>query len=300
MFGPPDGHACGWEMLAARFGLLEGQRVAAEPRKPNRNTRRLVNTKLWKDEITRARLEFYMAISGKVLCTLECGLPCSFDDDELRAHLELDVPFSVFEDKTEPLKQGLLIRRRRRIRETRDMTKVDGEVIDVIKVAVVCFRYKLVNARMDPKHPCGKPGQTGYRKWYKEFLLFAKVSHFNHPTVAVCDTTDERDTTDELNKVYACILQYKAAQFRYEAVCDYFLEHPEKIPLWHRWYPERIADGTNGRYLKSGCHHSIMRRSKAGHATVILFVDQWCDLNSDVLAELQAQIVADPFRTYFA
>ena len=160
---------------------------------------------------------------------------------------------------------GVLIRRR-------DMTDAGD---DVIKVAVVLLPYKLVNTRMDPRHPCGKDENSGHRRWYEEFWEFAASGTFVHPTGAVSDQVDD------LYKIYACILQYKAAEFRARAY-----QEDELLP--------------RGRCSEAGCIHSIVRRTRASHHDVIQFVGQWCHLNSDVLVQLEEKITLEPYRNFFS
>ena len=230
---------------------------------------RLCNAKLEWATPSVVAVEFFMALTSEVICTHECRLPCSFTGDELPRLLQLGRPFNVLVDKSVQPSHEVVIKRRMK---TRDMTKAGD---DVIKIAVVLLQYKLVNTRMDPRHHLGTIQEPGWRKWYKEFWEFAASGTFVHPAGAV--SGDQVD----LYKIYACILQYKAAEFRARAY-----QEDEYLP--------------RGRCSEAGCIHSIVRRTRASHHDVTQFVGRWCHFNSNVLVELEEKITKEPFRNFFS
>ena len=232
---------------------------------------RLCNAKLEWATPSVVAAEFFMALTSEVICTHECRLPCSFTGDELPRLLQLGRPFNVLVDKSVQPSHEVVIKRRMK---TRDMTNAGD---DVIKVAVVLLPYidKLVNMRMDPRHHLGQIQQSGWRRWYKEFWEFAASGTFVHPTGAV--SGDQVD----LYKIYACILQYKAAEFRARAY-----QEDEYLP--------------RGRCSAAGCIHAIVRRTRVSHHDVTQFVSRWCDLNSGVLVALAEKISKEFKWTFFS
>ena len=98
-----------------------------------------------------------------------------------------------------------------------------------------------------------------------------------HPAGAVQQSWEQKDGLD---KIYAVILQYKAAEMRAVHVRA------------GEYYPR-------GRNSYDGCIHSIMLRTGAARNVVKDFVHEWCRLNEEVLMELALKIAAEPFRNYF-
>ena len=137
---------------------------------------------------------------------------------------------------------------------------------------------KLVNARMVFDDPCGKGCCLGHRRWYKEFWEFTEDNVFIHPagfvSAKICD----------VERIYAVILQYKASQMR------------EPSPRW--FAPE--GRYPRGRHTYEGCIHSVMLRSGASRDDVMVFVDEWCRLNTSVLEDLHQAIEREPLANYFS
>ena len=103
------------------------------------------------------------------------------------------------------------------------------------------------------------------------------------------------EKTDDLHKITAAIMQCKAIEFRYLEMTTYQV-HPNICnPRQYLSRPE-----PTGRHWRAGIHHSIMWRTQSAHASAILWVDQWLDLNSDVVLELGKLLHAKPLHTYFA
>ena len=256
---------------------------------------RLVNARLPCPPYVAARIEF-QTISGDNLCSVEKRLPCWISYSEMRALLEFDGFFEVMNENFEPvdLERGLHFRQPRRIPNNGDVTNES-----VYKVVVVLLPYKFVNLRIDPNHPCGcsspsrrcdEPGYTGHRRWYKEFWEFAASGTFPLPTASVVFKNKE-----DYHKVIASIMQFKASEFRYREMRQFFTHPNIRSPRRRLSSPE-----PNGRLWRAGVHHSIMLRTKAAHATAILWVDQWLDLNEDVVLELGKLIHSHPLQSYFA
>ena len=143
----------------------------------------------------------------------------------------------------------------------------------VITIPVIFIRYKLYGSRWDPTHPCGDTGYCGLRRYYKEFWQMCFLGTFSHPESAV--PADH----EEIYKIYAVILQWKAAEFRAE-------DYPEGhlLPL--------------GR-TEAGCIHSIVRRTGVSQRDVARFVREWLQLNDDVVKDLKHEIAIHPGQNYF-
>ena len=161
---------------------------------------------------------------------------------------------------------------------------------DVYNVFVIRLFHQFHNLRMEPDHPCGSEGWTGHRRWYKEFWEFAATATLPLPTAPVVFTNP-----DDMHKTIGMILQHKAWEFRMDEM-EMYHSHPNIIDARkHLRRPE-----PTGRYLRAGIHHSIMRRTFAEHWAAIAFVDQWLDLNKEVVKELSDRIHREPLYTYYA
>ena len=234
-----------------------------------------------------ARIQF-QAISGELICTVERSAPFHITKSELLATLDLDGPFKLLRENGEPLdiEQGIVLARPKMLPMTENITNVD-----IYIVFVVCLPYQFRNLRLDPSHPCGSGiGETGYRKWYKEFWEFAATATLPLPTPPVVF-----QNPDDLHKSIAAILQFKAYWFR-EMEMEVYHSHP------HIANPRKYLNRPDptGTYFRPGVHHSIMRRTKCEDWAAIAFVDEWLDLNEEVLKELSDRIHLCPLYTYFA
>ena len=132
-------------------------------------------------------IEFSSALTGEVLWTFErVSLPKHFRGEALRLLLRLGGPFHV-------LVGG-------RVQPSHDLVLQRSDIVDagtnIIDVAVVLLPRKLLNARMDPHHPCGKEWGCGDRGRYKEFWKFAATGTFVQPEGAV--SAEHED----LHKIY--------------------------------------------------------------------------------------------------
>ena len=137
-----------------------------------------------------------------------------------------------------------------------------------LRVDILIRPHRLINSRVISKL------HNGQRKWYKEFWNFTKDGLFVHPQ----ESTIDKNLKD-IFKIYACILQYKVLDYRDK-------------------YPNSNNFLCPGRELQ-GCYHSILRRTGASYDDVVSFVRDWCDLNMDVLNEIEKLVDKNPYQNFF-
>ena len=250
---------------------------------------RLVNAKIkLRQGVVQARIHF-LTLSGEEICFVERSVPFQISKSELLVILDQKGPFRLLKEDGKPLdmEQGLFWGRPKMVPNTDNRTNAAP---DVYNVFVIRLFHQFHNLRMEPDHPCGSEGWTGHRRWYKEFWEFAATATLPLPTAPVVF-----QNPDDMHKTIAMIMQHKAWEFRKDEM-EVYHSHP------HIRNPRKYLNRPDptGRYFRPGVHHSIMRRTKCEHWAAIAFVDEWLDLNKEVVKELAERIHLQPLYTYYA
>ena len=122
----------------------------------------------------------------------------------------------------------------------------------------------------------------GTRRWYKEFREFSHRARFALPDVPnVTDGYPQLYGAVEIAEIAPLILQMHCAD------CRDLYDDERKLPHWWR--------------NRTGCYHSIVRRTGFSLNHVRHFVEQWEKANEDVLGMIEQHVMFSPLqcRTYF-
>jgi len=158
---------------------------------------------------------------------------------------------------------------------------LDGLVIDhsmvrnsAIELPLVRLPTVLENSRLAfPRE------QRGLRRWYKEFRAFAQRARLSSPNMpsVVRDGPYAFFYSVDLRDLAPLILQAVANESRER--------HSQNLPHWFRTF--------------EGCEHALVRRTGAALPIVHEFVDNFCEVNADVLALIDTAVQREPHRNFF-
>ena len=125
----------------------------------------------------------------------------------------------------------------------------------------------------------GPGADAGWRKWYKEFRLFAS----SFPVTPLLGVTSQRDVVPFLLQAFAHQKRKEAIMARGDE------EQPRTISGHERW---------SGR-LWPGALHAAVKRTGEPLKQVRIFFEDWKANYFGVLLYVEAQIQKDPYKKYF-
>ena len=178
----------------------------------------------------------------------------------------------------------------------------ESEPVDCVDICLAATMPKLQNMRAIWAPDKAYEMYPGWRRWYKEFKIFASNMPLQElqfapgvmPAYRVETTRQHMLGRADVRKLVPLMLQAHVAQVR-KRVVEPFRVARAAIDHPHPWLPPF------GQHIRTwhGCRHSMMLLSGKTSLSVQLFVRAWLASAAAILQDIEDAVHREPFRTYF-